>query len=58
LLKLLLLLAIVVIIFGAGKLPKIGAALGKSIRSLKESMRESREIDVTPKKEEDESKPT
>ncbi len=55
---LLMILVIVLIIFGAGKLPGVGGALGKSIRNFKESMRESREIDITPKKDEDTSKPT
>ncbi|MGD0656806.1 MAG: twin-arginine translocase TatA/TatE family subunit [Syntrophorhabdales bacterium] len=56
--ELLVILVIVLIIFGAGKLPGVGGALGKSIRNFKESMRESREIDITPKKDEDTSKPT
>ncbi|MGA2106699.1 MAG: twin-arginine translocase TatA/TatE family subunit [Syntrophorhabdales bacterium] len=56
--ELLVILVIVLIIFGAGKLPGVGGALGKTIRNFKESMRESREIDITPKKDEDTSKPT
>lgn len=56
--ELLVILVIVLIIFGAGKLPRVGSALGKTVRNFKESMRESREIDITPKKEHDESKPT
>jgi sec-independent protein translocase protein TatA len=35
---LLLILFIVLIIFGPGKLPEIGAGLGKSIRSFKKAM--------------------
>ncbi len=56
--ELLVILVIVLIIFGAGKLPGVGGALGKSIRNFKESMRESREIDITPKKDQDKSKLT
>ena len=56
--ELLVILVIVLIIFGAGKLPGVGGALGKTIRNFKESMRESREIDITPRKDEDTSKPT
>jgi len=37
-LHLLLILAIVLIIFGAGKLPEIGEGLGKSIRGFKKAM--------------------
>ncbi len=35
---LLLILVIVLIIFGPGKLPQIGAGLGKSIREFKKAM--------------------
>ncbi len=56
--ELLVILVIVLIIFGAGKLRGVGGAVGKSIRDFKEAMRESREIDITPKKDEDTSKPT
>jgi len=57
--ELLVILVIVLIIFGAGKLRGVGGAIGKSIREFKEEMRGPREIDITPKKEEqDKSKPT
>ena len=56
--ELLVILVIVLIIFGAGKLRGVGGAIGKSIRDFKEEMRGSREIDITPKKEQDKSKPT
>ncbi len=35
--EILLILAIVLIVFGVGKLPQIGGALGKSIRSFKKA---------------------
>ena len=35
--ELIIILVIVVIIFGAGKLPEIGGALGKGIREFKEN---------------------
>ncbi|MHB8830305.1 MAG: twin-arginine translocase TatA/TatE family subunit [Syntrophales bacterium] len=50
--ELLVILVIILIIFGAGKLPEIGSALGKTIRNFKKSSNEPNEIDVTPKKEE------
>ncbi len=53
--ELLIILVIILIIFGAGKLPEIGSALGKGIRNFKKSSNEQNEIDVTPKK--DDSKP-
>ncbi|MGV8081846.1 MAG: twin-arginine translocase TatA/TatE family subunit [Syntrophales bacterium] len=46
--ELLIILVIILIIFGAGKLPEIGNALGKGIRNFKKATREPDEIDVTP----------
>jgi sec-independent protein translocase protein TatA len=44
-----LILLIVLVVFGAGKLPEVGGAIGKSIKSFKKAMKEPDEIDVTPK---------
>jgi len=38
--ELLIILIVVMIIFGAGKLPEIGAGLGKSIRNFKRGVAE------------------
>ena len=38
--ELLVVLVIVLIVFGAGKLPKIGEGLGKGIRNFKKSLKE------------------
>ena len=46
--ELLVILVIVLIVFGAGKLPEIGGALGKGIRNFKKASREAEDIDVTP----------
>ncbi len=35
--ELLIILAIVVVIFGAGKLPELGAGLGKGIKNFKDA---------------------
>ncbi len=48
--ELLLILVIVLIIFGANKLPEIGGGMGKAIRNFKKATGEPDEIDVTPKK--------
>jgi sec-independent protein translocase protein TatA len=53
--ELLIILVIILIIFGAGKLPEIGSALGKGIRNFKKSSNEQSEIDVTPKKDDSKS---
>jgi sec-independent protein translocase protein TatA len=55
LLKLLVILVIVLIVFGTGRLPGIGGALGKGIRNFRQAMKESKEIDITPKKNQDKS---
>ena len=46
--EILLILIIVLLFFGANKLPEIGGGLGKAIRNFKRSMNEPDEIDVTP----------
>lgn len=47
--ELLVILVIVVIIFGAKKLPEIGGGLGRAIRNFKRASSEPDEIDITPK---------
>jgi sec-independent protein translocase protein TatA len=47
--ELLVILVIVLIIFGAGKLPEIGEGLGRGIRSFRKEVKRPDEIDVTPK---------
>ncbi|MBN1881462.1 MAG: twin-arginine translocase TatA/TatE family subunit [Deltaproteobacteria bacterium] len=49
--ELLIVLIIILVIFGAGKLPEIGSGLGRGIKNLKTSLKGEDEIDVTPKKE-------
>ena len=47
--ELVLILVIILLVFGAGKLPQIGDALGKSIRNFKKAVAGKDEIDVSPK---------
>ncbi len=47
--ELLIILVLVLIIFGAGKLPEIGQGMGKAIGNFRKSVRESNEVDITPK---------
>ena len=42
--ELMIILVIIMIIFGAGKLPEIGSAFGNSIRNFKKSMKEVDEM--------------
>ncbi len=46
--ELLIILVVVLIIFGAGKLSEIGEGLGKGIKSFKKSVSGEDEIDITP----------
>lgn len=50
--ELIIILVIILVIFGAGKLPEIGRGIGEAIRNFRKSSTEPPEIDVTPKKEE------
>jgi sec-independent protein translocase protein TatA len=52
---LIIILVIVLVIFGVGKLPEIGSALGKSIKNFKKASEGKDEIEINPRKE-DESK--
>ena len=46
--ELIVILVIILIIFGAGKLPEIGGAIGKGIKNFKKATREPDEPDATP----------
>jgi sec-independent protein translocase protein TatA len=47
-----IILVIVVVLFGARRLPEIGAGVGKAIKNFKAGISGEDEIDVTPDKEE------
>ncbi len=48
--ELLVILVIVLIVFGAGRLPELGENLGKGIRNFRKATSEPDAIDVTPPK--------
>ena len=50
--ELLIIVLLVVVIFGARRLPEVGAGLGRAIKNFKAGVSGKDEIDVTPKKEE------
>lgn len=54
--ELIVILVIVLIIFGVGKLPEIGAGMGKAIKNFKKASSDS-EVDVTPKDDTGDKKP-
>ena len=51
--ELLIILIVVVLVFGANKIPQLGDALGRGIRNFKKASDDDA-IDVTPKREEQE----
>jgi len=48
--ELILILLVVFVVFGAGKLPELGSGLGKAIKNFKRATNDA-DIDVTPGKE-------
>ncbi len=50
--ELMVILVIVLIVFGAGKLPQIGENLGKAIKNFRMTTQEKEKINITPKKTE------
>ena len=51
--ELIVILIIVVVLFGASRLPEIGKGVGLAIKNFKKSTSGQDEIDVTPKKKQD-----
>ncbi|HID97037.1 MAG TPA: twin-arginine translocase TatA/TatE family subunit [Thermodesulfobacteriaceae bacterium] len=49
--ELLIILVIILIVFGAGKLPKIGEGLGKGISNFKKSIKESEQLEEGDEKD-------
>jgi len=54
--ELIIIMIIVILIFGAGRIAEMGGSIGKGIKNFKKSMNDSPEIDVTPPKDEKEKK--
>jgi sec-independent protein translocase protein TatA len=46
--ELLVVLVIVLVVFGAGRLPEVMGSLGKGVQAFKKGLHEPPEIDVTP----------
>ena len=49
--EMLVILLVVLVLFGAKKLPEIGGGLGRAIRNFKKATSEPDEIDITPRTE-------
>jgi len=53
--ELIIILVLVLIIFGAGKLPQVGSAMGKGLRNFKKGMNEEGTDEEKPQIEKSES---
>ena len=51
--ELLIILVLVMVIFGAGKLPQVGSSLGKGLRNFKKGVSEADEDDIEEAKVEE-----
>ncbi len=49
--ELVIILIIVIVLFGASRLPEIGKGIGEAIKNFKKSTSDQPEIDVTPDKD-------
>ncbi len=49
--ELMIILVIVLVIFGANRLPQLGEGLGKSIRSFKKAMQDGQDKEIPHKEE-------
>jgi len=54
--ELIVVLAIVLVVFGAGRLPEIGGAIGKSIRNFKKASDGKEEIEIKASRPENDKK--
>ncbi len=53
--ELIIILIIILIIFGAGKLPEIGSGIGKGIKNFKKATNEKEEIEAKTSEDEDQN---
>jgi sec-independent protein translocase protein TatA len=53
--EIILIIFLVVVVFGASRLPQLGDGLGRAISSFKRALGGSREVEAPPKKAERES---
>lgn len=51
--QILLILLVILLVFGARKLPEIGGGLGRAIRNFRQASSEPDEIDITAEKRKD-----
>ncbi len=55
--ELVVILVIALLVFGAGKLPEVGGAIGKGIKGFKKAMSEDEKLPASKENQADEKKP-
>ncbi|MCR4666856.1 MAG: twin-arginine translocase TatA/TatE family subunit [Desulfovibrio sp.] len=56
--EIIVILVVVLVLFGSKKLPEIGSGLGRAIRNFRKATTEPSEVDITPKAEKENARPT
>ena len=46
--ELVIILVIILLVFGVGRLPELGSALGEGIKNFRKGYRDSKSLDVSP----------
>ena len=49
--ELVVILVVVVLVFGANRIPELGTALGEGIKNFKKGYREAKSIDISPQQD-------
>ena len=55
--EIILIFLVVMVVFGASKLPQLGDGLGRAIKNFKRAVHSTNEIEVAPKKPEGDAAP-
>ncbi|MBN2577003.1 MAG: twin-arginine translocase TatA/TatE family subunit [Deltaproteobacteria bacterium] len=55
--EIILIFVVVMVVFGASKLPQLGDGLGRAIKNFKRAVTSANEIEVAPKKPESNAEP-
>jgi sec-independent protein translocase protein TatA len=56
--ELILILVVVLLLFGVGRIGKLGSELGRGIRAFRQGMQEEQEKDAAPEEEQEEKETT
>ncbi|HQH26365.1 MAG TPA: twin-arginine translocase TatA/TatE family subunit [Oligoflexia bacterium] len=54
--ELIIIVFVILLVFGAGRLPELGTALGEGIKNFRKGYRDSKALDASPASDEPEQK--